>query len=316
VTDDPTTSHQFGERRTYYNNFAGHLLNAYSPNMTYPGSAHRWSDSDWCACIDMVAGFGYNVFEFWLVPRLFCRQALESDFGREFSRRMNVVCDHAHRCGIQVEFICGLATVGDAWHTYCPNVPSTWDEIRFLWDQWTRNSTGIDIVGISPGDPGACSRNGCTALTYIDKSCEIAERVKHDLPSCEIELHTWGPPFLGWGNYLDINPTTPEYHTRMVELRDLLTALAPAVNHEASLHPAPETYRRELLFFAQLLADLSGPAPDFDALAERYWQRVYSIYDQLGEHVDPRPRHATRSLVDAFRKHSTKPEPVPGKWSE
>ena len=26
----------FGSRRIYYNNFASHLLNAYSPNMLYP----------------------------------------------------------------------------------------------------------------------------------------------------------------------------------------------------------------------------------------------------------------------------------------
>ena len=82
-----------------------------------------------CGFYDMLL-LGYNVFEFWLVPRLFCREALESDFGREFVRQMNVVCDHAHARGIQVEFICSLATVGDRWHTNCPNVSAEWAELR------------------------------------------------------------------------------------------------------------------------------------------------------------------------------------------
>ena len=494
MADDTAVSYPFGERRIYYNNFAEHLLNAYNPNMTYPGLPHRWSDDDWRACIDMVASFGYNVFEFWLVPRLFCRGALASDFGRAFARQMNVVCAHARARGVRVEALCALATVGDDWHTYCPNVASEWEEVRFLWNQWTRRLSAVDIVGLFPGDPGACSRNGCTAMTCIDRSCEIAELVRSNLPSVEIEMHTWGPPFFGWGNiqgpadwggefiqewqhsawqfdkrradesmqhllrrlpdfpegtsvainlgfnsdgnpvgeqdarrwareiarthristwdfsltegennvaphyrfarlfeqrrrerdaagysggicftmspllnqlslwegaqsfidpdadpealaavfyqrlfgpegrrivpylplfevvkdwgnYQDIDPADPAYHGRMVELRDLLEALAPAVDHDACLHPAPEAYRRELLFFAQLYADLSGAAPDFDALADRYWQRVYAIYDHLEAHVDPRPRHATRALVGAFLAGSKAQGAVPGKWS-
>ncbi len=487
-------SNTFGSRRIYYNNFAEHLLNAYNPNTTYPGLPHQWSDAQWCGCIDMIAGFGYNVFEFWLVPRLFCREALESDFGREFARQMSVVCDHAHSRGVKVEFICGLATVGDHWHTNCPNLPAEWEELRYLWDGWTRRLSGVDIVGIFPGDPGACSRHGCTAVTYIDKSCEIAALIKRNLPHAEVELHTWGPPIFGWGNiegppdwqgefiqgwqhtawnfskpradeamahllkrlpdfppqtsvainlgfnsdgnptgdqdarpwareiarshriltwdfsltegennvvphyrfarlfeqrrrereaapysggicytmspllnqlslfeaaqsfidpggdpdtlagdfherlygaegrkivpylplfevvrdwgnYLKIDPADPAYHRRMVELCDLLQNLNPVATPSLCLHPSPESHRRELLFFAQLFADLSASTPDFDALAERYWQRVYGIYDLLGEHVDPRPRHAVRALINAFRPTTNAPGMVPGKWS-
>jgi hypothetical protein len=191
--------HRFGERRIYYNNFAEHLLNAYNPNMTYPALPHRWSDDDWRACIDMIAAFGFNVFEYWLVPRLFCREGLESDFGGEFIRQMNLVGEHARSRGVKIEFIASLATVGEDWRTFCPNLPDEWDEIRFLWDAWTKRLKNTDIVGIFPGDPGACSLNGCTALTYIDKSVEIAEIIKRNLPSSEIEFNTWGPPFFGWG---------------------------------------------------------------------------------------------------------------------
>ena len=45
-------------RRIYYNNFASHLLNAYSPNVIQPGLPYRWSDADRRRCIDMVAACG------------------------------------------------------------------------------------------------------------------------------------------------------------------------------------------------------------------------------------------------------------------
>ncbi len=112
---------------------------------------------------------------------------------------INVVIEHAHSRGVKVEMLCSLATVGSAWHTLCPNVADEWDEILHLWDAWTRLLPGIDIAGIFPGDPGACSRNGCTAETFIDRACDVAHHVKRNLPEAEVELHTWGPPFFGWG---------------------------------------------------------------------------------------------------------------------
>lgn len=475
----------FGERRIYYNNFAAHLLNAYSPNMLYPGLPYAWSDEDWRRVIDMVAAFGFTTWEFWLVPRLFDRAAFVADVGRAFIRQINAVIDHAHTRGLKVEMLCGLATVGAAWHTLCPNVVAEWDEVRFLWDAWTRALPELDIVGIFPGDPGACSRNGCTAETYIDKSAEIAGLVAANLPGAEIELHTWGPPFFGWGiiegppgwqgafvpsyqhtawafdkaradrsmvhllrrlpdfpdptsvainmgfnpdgnpegeqdarpwvreiakthrvhswdfsltegennvvphyrlarlfarrreeracgidgggayqggicytmtpllNQLslyasaqsfvdpDADPDAPArgfyerlfgpagreivaylplfevvqdwgnyhcidlpretYHRRMGELVALLRGLAGHARDAFALVPAPDRYREELLFFAELFAALSAPSPDYDALARRYWDRVYAIYDYLPDHVDPRPRRATERLIGYFQ---------------
>lgn len=131
------TDSTFGTRRIYYNNFAEHLLNAYNPNMTYPDLPHRWSDDDWRACVDMVAAFGYTVFEFWLVPRLFCRDGLASPFGREFARQIDVIGEHAHRRGLKLEVICGLATVGSDWHTLCPHLS---DERREIFSLTTRRA--------------------------------------------------------------------------------------------------------------------------------------------------------------------------------
>ncbi len=486
------SSHGFGARRIYYNNFAEHLQNAYNPNMFYPGLPNRWSDDEWFRLVDMLAAFGFNVLEYWLVPRLFCRQALESAFGREFARQMNAVTDHAHQRGMQVEFICSLSTIGDAWYTACPNDPADWREIQYLWDEWTRRLSGTDIVGIFPGDPGGCSRNGCTAETYIDKSCEIAALARRNLPHAEIDLNTWGPPFFGWGNiqapadwrgefiaeyqhtawtfdkkraddamrhllrrlpdfpsgtcvginlafdsecnavneqdarpwareiarthpiqtwdfgmtegennivphwrferlfrrrreeraaapyqggicftmtpklnqlslymaaqsflqpdadtdalagmfladtlgpaardlvpllplfevirdwgsYHDIRLPREEYHARMQRMVEILASCAGQERDTYPFFPSTTAWREELCFFARLFADLSAPAPDFDALQARYWQRVYAIYDHLPEHVDPRPRYATANLIKHFirmdRPVATSPSP-------
>ena len=190
---------RFGERRIHYNNFASHLLNAYNPNMLYPTLPYRWSLSDWKNCLKMISSFGFNVFEFWLVPDLFSHDALQGETEKTFRREMNRIIALAHEEGLKVEMMAGLATVGADWKTYCPNDPDQWDEIRYLWEQWTRAFPELDIVGIFPGDPGGCSLNGCTALTYIDRSIDICETITKNLPKAEIEFGTWGPPFFAWG---------------------------------------------------------------------------------------------------------------------
>ncbi len=474
-------TYPFGDRRIYYNNFAEHLLNAYNPNMIYPHLRYRWADEDWYRLIDMIAGFGFNVFEFWLVPRLFCREGIESDYGREFARQMNAIIEHAAQRGVKVCLLTALTTVGNDWRTYCPNVKSEWEEVRYLWDAWTRRLPGILLVDIFPGDPGGCSRNGCTAETYIDKSIEIAELIKGNLPQVEIQFNTWGPPFWGWGviegppnwqgeflqsyqatgwkfdkkrvetsmnyclkrlpdfpegtsvfinmgfngngdfsgetdarawareigkthriltwdfsltegenailphyrferlfrrrreeresapysggicfsmtpllnqlslymsaqsfrnpganpdslvrqfygklfgeparavaDYLPLFEAIPdwgneqkivlprkEYHSKMKEFHDLLEGLKIQEESGIAFHPTPELYRKELAFFARFFADLSAPSPDYDRLAKEYWNRVYAIYDDLPEHVDPRPKRAVANLIGYFKE--------------
>ena len=189
----------FGSRRIYYNNFAEHLLNSFNPNMTYLDKGNRWSDDDWRAMMNMVADCGFNIFEFWLTPRLFCREALASDYGREYLRQLRVAADMAHRRGLKVEMLCALVTVGSEWHSHCPNVPEEWEEVRFLWKSYAERLDFVDIFAIFPGDPGCCSRNGCTAITFIDRSIEISHLVQSVRPNAEFDFNTWGPPFFGWG---------------------------------------------------------------------------------------------------------------------
>ncbi|MHC4884534.1 MAG: hypothetical protein ACYTGH_05555 [Planctomycetota bacterium] len=502
---------EFGAMRIYYNNFAGHLLNSYNPNMLHLELIYRWSDEDWFRTVDMVKGFGFTHMEFWLVPRLFCREGLTSDFGQEFIRQMSRVTGYGKSKGLPVIALCSLATVGSDWKTLCPNCEDEWAEIRFLWDAWTKALPDLGGVEIFPGDPGACSRNGCTAETYIDRSVDIASLVTDNLKDASVLFNTWGPPFFGWGNlkgpegwagefiqsyqhtawdfdaarseramnhllqrlpdfpagtsvginlafnpdgnpqstcagffagdeegvpkcsedargwarriaethpihtwdfsltegenaviphyrlkrlferrreersaapygggicytmspqinplslaaaarsfiepdadsdefasdfyesifgeggralipylhlfevfrdwgcYVTIEESREEYHEKMGILVSLLEGLA-GEERSGVIYPEASEYRLELLFFAILFRDLSAPAPDYTLLRDRYWDRVYKIYDSLPEHVDPRPHQATESLIRRFREWGVSDTtPAAGQWVE
>ena len=190
---------QRAQRRTCFVSFNEHMQNAFTPNMCWPELPNRWSDTDWFALIDMIADMGFNSFSFKIPHTLFCQEGLRDDAGPQFARQMQAVTEHAAGCGVGVKMRTALTTVGKDWHTHCPNIPEEWDECRMLWDEWTRRLPGLEVVGIFPGDPGGCSRNGCTAHTYIEKALEISEIVKKNQPGAEIELGTWCNPFFGWG---------------------------------------------------------------------------------------------------------------------
>ncbi len=482
--------------RSCYVNFAEHLLNSYNPNMSCIGTSYRWGDQDWARFIEMISGFGFNVLDFWLVPSLFSREAVAGPLGAEFARQMQFVIDYASKHGLRTKMLCMLSTVGSQWHTHCPAVPEEWVEVRELWEHWTRRLSGLGIVSIFPGDPGGCSRNNCTARTFIDKALEISEIIQRNQPQAWIELNAWGNPFWGWGNIKgppgwrgeflqSIQPTAWEFdraraddamrylldrlprfpqntlvainmgfnsdgdpdieggaqdarpwvreiarirrvvtwdfsltegenailpHYRFKRLfeqrrRELQAApysggicftMTPALNqlclyesaqsfirphadpdevarefftrtlgpdsseliellplfeivhdwgsyekvemgradyHRAMLRgvellrglriksdiaffPDPEIYRRDLLFYFQLFADLSGHDPDAEALRRQYWDRVYWMYDQISEHVDPRPRQATDKLIASFAPTTSgQAGLVPGKWT-
>jgi hypothetical protein len=103
-----------------------------------------------------------------------------------------------------------------------------------------------------------------------------------------------------WGNYHEIGLPRPQYHAQVRELADLLHALAPQHPQALAMHPPADVYHETLGFYAELFVELSSPAPDYDALRRRYWDRVYAIYDHLPAHVDPRPHAATDRLIRYF----------------
>jgi hypothetical protein len=186
--------------RICYVNFGEHLQNAYNPNVLFDTAVNRWSPRDWERFIDMISGFRFNIFEFWLVPTLFSPEALKGEKMRAaFAETMNHVIAYAKRRGIGVHPIVAVNTVGAAWHYHCPKDPKEHAEIVSLWDHWSRALKGNDYIGIFPGDPGGCTRNGCTARTYVDLCLELTGIIRKNNPNVTIEVGTWGEPFGGWG---------------------------------------------------------------------------------------------------------------------
>ncbi len=480
--------------RSCYINFAEHLLNAYNPNCTASVDMYRWTNADWFRFIDMIHSFGFNTFEFWLTPKLFSPAGLNEEFGRRFTEQMNQVIRHGRARGVGVKMLVAMNTVGEQWHSHCPNIPEQWNELKMLWDEWTRRLHDLAIVGIFPGDPGGCSRNGCTHRTFIDRAIDLSALILKNQPNTRIELGTWGTPFWGWGglkgppgwqgefiqsvqhtawefdtaraqdakqyllkrlpqfpkdtivavnlglnsdgsgdgeqdarpwareiaktnpivtwdfsltegenaviphyrferlfaarkrerdaapysggicytmtpllnqlslyqsaqsflnpdadpdaltrsfyarlfgpaaaplaelvplfeiipdwgNHARIDISRQQLHRKMSSGVELLHALGERGN-DIPFHPSPEAYRRELLFFFELFADLSASAADLPVLRNRYWQRVYSIYDRLSQHVDPRPSGATDRLIGFFDPNTKPSGTIPGKWTD
>ncbi|MFH1266148.1 MAG: hypothetical protein ABIK89_10510 [Planctomycetota bacterium] len=186
--------------RICYVNFAEHLQNAYNPNVLFDVPVNRWTPKEWERFIDMVSAFRYNIFEFWLVPTLFSPEALEGgEIQARFAETINHVIAYGKGRGVAVHPIQAVNTVGQRWHYHCPNDPREHAEIVALWDHWSRAMKGNEMIGLFPGDPGGCTRNGCTPQTYVDLCLELSKVVRKNNPGVRIEVNTWGEPFGGWG---------------------------------------------------------------------------------------------------------------------
>jgi hypothetical protein len=186
--------------RICYVNFAEHLQNAFNPNVLFDCPENRWSREDWERFIDMVSAFRYNTFEFWLVPSLFSPEALHGGaIQRRFADTINHVIEYGKRRGVAVHPIHAVNTVGREWHFHCPKDPREHAEIVALWDHWSRSIQGNASIGFFPGDPGGCTRNGCTDETYIELCLELSKIVRRNNPGVKVEVGTWGEPMGGWG---------------------------------------------------------------------------------------------------------------------
>jgi hypothetical protein len=155
----------------------------------------------------MVKEFGYTCFEYWLVPTLYDTPALGGGgiYG-SFAQTMQEVNDIAHGLGLLTKYVCPPNTIGPSWYFACPNDPDDRKLILDLWRHWAKALDGTDIVGIFPGDPGGCNRNGCTHRTFLKLALDLVEVTIHENPGARIELGTWGTPFSGWGSDLRTVP--------------------------------------------------------------------------------------------------------------
>jgi hypothetical protein len=189
--------------RACYVNFAEHLQNRWNINTMYPGAPNQWTLEDWRQFFVMLKAFGFNCFEYWIPPTMFNRPALQDDpVTIQFAKQMRQVHEIAHEVGLNIKAIIAVNTIGSEWYFACPNVPEDKALILSLWRHWMRELNDIDIVGIFPGDPGGCNRNGCTHETFIELSLEICNIIQTANPGARIELGTWGTPFTGWGDDL------------------------------------------------------------------------------------------------------------------
>ncbi len=189
--------------RSCYVNFAEHLQNHWNPNMYYPGAPNRWSMDDWTRFLKMLDAFGFNCFEYWLVPTLYDRPVLDGGgIYAEFASTMRRVNEIAHELGMKTKIINPPNTIGPDWFFACPNVPEERKLILDIWRHWMTELAGTDIIGIFPGDPGGCNRFGCTHETYIDLCLDLTEIVKEVNSHARTEIGTWGTPFSGWGKDL------------------------------------------------------------------------------------------------------------------
>ncbi len=188
------------QHRSCYINFAEHLQNRWNPNVLYPGAPNQWSAADWKAFLTMIKAFGFNVFEYWAPPTLMEAKALERGgvYGA-FAATMRRVTELAHGMGLQTKCLLTVNTMGADWFFACPHVAAEKELLLRLWRHWVRELEGTDIVGIFPGDPGGCNRNGCTHETFVDLALEITELIKRENPRARVEIGTWGTPFSGWG---------------------------------------------------------------------------------------------------------------------
>ena len=188
------------EHRALYINFAEHLQNTWNPNMYFLSAPNRWSIEDWDKYFKMISSFGFNIFEFWLVPTLFDKPALNnSPIHINFAKEMREIINVAHNNNLKVKCQTNLNCIGPHWYFACPNDKEERKLIFDLWDFWRRELPDVDIVGFGPGDPGGCNRKGCSYKTFVETSLEIYEKIvlKYN-PNADMAISTWGSPFSGW----------------------------------------------------------------------------------------------------------------------
>ena len=187
------------KHRSYYVNFASHLLNAWNANMMHPNAGNRWGADEYGRLLDMIKAFGFTCFEYWLEPTIY-KTALNPDgMHSQFVATMGAVTELAHARGLQVKYLLVPNCIGHDWYFACPNDPGDKALILKLWKYWAGALKGVDMVGIFPGDPGGCNRNGCDHNTFLDLALELTGITLKENPEATVEIGTWGTPFSGWG---------------------------------------------------------------------------------------------------------------------
>jgi hypothetical protein len=209
------------EHRSYYLNFGSHLLNNWNVNMFFPQGKNRWAQTEWARLLDMVKAFGFTCFEWWLEPTMYDPKMIDSQSdGSWFAQTMQMVNRLAHERGLLTTCLIAPNCLGHEWYFACPNNAEDKAVIEKLWRHWNKLLAGTDIIGIFPGDPGGCNRNGCDHNTFIDLSLRLTEITIKENPAAIMEIGTWGTPFSGWGEDMRTVPGWDGSWKRITEEQD------------------------------------------------------------------------------------------------
>ena len=111
------------KHRSYYVNFASHLLNGWNANMMHANAGNRWGAKEFAGLLDMIKAFGFTCFEYWLEPTVYKTALKEDGVYREFVETMRQVNDLAHARGLQTKYIIAPNTIGHEWYFACPRQP-------------------------------------------------------------------------------------------------------------------------------------------------------------------------------------------------
>jgi hypothetical protein len=259
------------EHRSYYMNFGSHLLNNWNVNMFFPDGPNRWTRQEWAGLLDMVKAFGFTCFEWWLEPTMNDPKVLtgQKDVSR-FVAAMQTVNELAHERGLMTKYIMAPNCLGHEWYFACPNESDDLLMIEQLWRYWSRALKGTDIVGIFPGDPGGCNRNGCDHNTFIDLALRLTEVTLEENPKAILEIGTWGTPFSGWGDDMRQVPNWDGSWKQLIEGQEgMIIGACHIWNGTASrARAAMNDFITRLSAFPQdsLVAINLGFSPDADAV--------------------------------------------------
>ncbi|HUW56846.1 MAG TPA: hypothetical protein VMZ92_09435 [Planctomycetota bacterium] len=160
--------------------------------------------------LDMIKAFGFNsvqMYDQW-------ESYLDAGWGdkdaiwdsliedgwegepRDWPGKVDALADYARSIGLRTTLFVWGNTGFDyrtnrAFWALCPNDPAEREILEHYWEHQARHAAHFDHVVTHWGDPGGCSRNGCTIETAQHCHNEIVERCRRHQPKIESSFSLW-----------------------------------------------------------------------------------------------------------------------------
>jgi len=160
--------------------------------------------------LDMIKAFGFNsvqVYDQW-------ESYLDAGWGakdavwdsliadgwegeaRDWPEKVDAIGEYARSIGLRATiFVWGNTgfddRTGRAFWALCPNDPDEREVLEHYWERQARHASHFDHVVTHWGDPGGCSRNGCTIGTAQHCHNEIVERCRRYNADVESSFSLW-----------------------------------------------------------------------------------------------------------------------------